>query len=117
MVGQILHVSRQRNQPSGISGVLVFDGARFCQLIEGPRTQVVALAQRIQADPRHTGYRVLYEGEDGEAEDSGGRLMHRWRTGYCETDELDAFDSPTPLDPALALATFVQRVPGWDLST
>jgi hypothetical protein len=111
-VAQILHVSRERNQPLGISGVLVFDGARFCQLIEGPRPQVVSLAQRIQADPRHTGFRVLFEGEDGSA-----RLLPRWRTGYCEPDDLDVFEDDAELDPARALGIFVERVPGWDLSS
>jgi hypothetical protein len=112
VVAQILHVSRERNQQLGISGVLVFDGARFCQLIEGPRPQVVSLAQRIQADPRHTGYRVLFENEDGS-----GRLLPRWRTGYCEPDDLDVFEDDDELAAARALEAFIQRVPGWDLSS
>lgn len=112
VVGRILHVSRERNQQLGITGVLVFDGARFCQLIEGARPQVVALAQRIQADPRHTGYRTLFEGEDG-----GARLQPRWRTGYCEPDDLNLFEDDDELSPAAALQGFMQRVPGWDLSS
>nr|WP_246867705.1 BLUF domain-containing protein [Rhizobacter sp. SG703] len=110
VVAQILHVSRERNQSLGISGVLVFDGARFCQLIEGARPQIVSLAQRIQADPRHTGYRVLFEGEDGSA-----RLLPRWRTGYCEPDALDVFEDDEHLGAGQALSTFMQCVPGWDL--
>lgn len=110
VVAQILHVSRERNQQLGITGVLVFDGARFCQLIEGQRAHVVSLAQRIQADPRHTGYRVLFENEDGDA-----RLQPRWRTGYCEPDDLDVFEDDDELTPALALQAFMRRVPGWDL--
>jgi hypothetical protein len=110
VVARILHVSRERNQQLGITGVLVFDGARFCQLIEGPRPQIVSLAQRIQADPRHTGYRVLFEGEDDSA-----RLLPRWRTGYCEPDALDVLEDDEHLGGAQALSTFMQRVPGWDL--
>ena len=112
VVAQILHVSRERNQQLGITGALVFDGARFCQLIEGPRAHVVSLAQRIRADPRHTGYQVLFEDEDGSA-----RLLPRWRTGYCEPDDLDVFEDDADLTAAQALHTFMQRVPGWDLSS
>jgi hypothetical protein len=112
VVAQILHVSRERNQQLGITGALVFDGARFCQLIEGPRGHVVSLAQRIQADPRHVGYRTLFEGEDGSA-----RLLLRWRTGYCEPDALDVFEDDENLTPTQALETFLQRVPSWDLSS
>jgi hypothetical protein len=112
VVAQILHVSRERNQQLGITGVLVFDGARFCQLIEGQRAHVVSLAQRIQADPRHTGYRVLFENEDSRA-----RLLARWRTGYCEPDDLDVFEDGSELGAVEALHTFLQRVPGWDLSS
>jgi len=112
VVGQILHVSRERNQQLGITGVLVFDGGRFCQLIEGTQPAVVALAQRIRRDPRHTSYRVLFEGVDDAVP-----TQSRWRTGYCEPDDLDVFEDGSDGDPALLLATFVRRLPHWDLST
>lgn len=112
VVGQILHVSRERNQQLGITGVLVFDGGRFCQLIEGAQPAVVALAQRIRQDPRHTSYRVLFEGVDDSTP-----VQWRWRTGYCEPDELDLFEDDSDGDPAQLLAAFVRRLPNWDLST
>lgn len=113
VVGPILHVSRERNPRLGIHGVLVFDGARFCQLLEGRRPEVTALLQRIRADARHTRLRVLFEGEEAQVP-----LQTRWRDGYCEPDDLDLFedDSDDDGDPARLLAAFVQRLPAWDLS-
>jgi len=111
VVGPILHVSRERNQQLGIHGVLVFDGARFCQLLEGRRPEVTALVRRIRADTRHTSFRVLFEGEDAQVP-----LQTRWRNGYCEPDDLDLFEDDSDGDPARLLAAFVQRLPAWDLS-
>ena len=35
VVGQILRQSRERNHRLNLSGALLFDGERFCQLLEG----------------------------------------------------------------------------------
>jgi len=52
-------VSRQRNTAHGISSLLVFDGGRFCQYIEGASVAVGELADRIRTDARHTDLQVL----------------------------------------------------------
>lgn len=49
----IVTASRQRNPAHGISGALLFDGERFCQLLEGPEKPVRALGTCIDADRRH----------------------------------------------------------------
>lgn len=54
IVGQIVSRARARNATEGITGLLVFDGMRFCQHFEGPRRQVLGLLNRLEADPRHT---------------------------------------------------------------
>ncbi|MDO9636679.1 MAG: BLUF domain-containing protein [Thiobacillus sp.] len=62
-VADIVRAARQRNTAHGISSVLVFDGWRFCQCLEGPAAGVATLADRIRADERHTDFRVLHQGE------------------------------------------------------
>jgi len=62
VVGQIVSAARARNVQHGITGLLVFDGQRFCQHFEGPQRHVLSLMDRIQADPRHVELRVSYEG-------------------------------------------------------
>lgn len=63
VVGQIVARARARNAREGITGLLVFDGMRFCQHFEGPRGTVLKLVERLEADPRHVHMRVAYEGE------------------------------------------------------
>jgi hypothetical protein len=49
----ILNRSRDRNRQAGISGALMFNGAAFAQLLEGPLPAVEDLFEDIQCDDRH----------------------------------------------------------------
>lgn len=62
-IGRILAASRRRNQPDGISGLLVYDGVRFLQVLEGDRTAVEAVYARIRGDQRHRAPVILSERE------------------------------------------------------
>ncbi len=42
-----------RNRDRDITGMLVFDGDYFMQVLEGPRQKITALYELIQTDPRH----------------------------------------------------------------
>jgi hypothetical protein len=56
-----LRLARQsslHNIRIGLTGRLVFDGARFVAAIEGPCEAVLPLAARILADPRHFAIRT-----------------------------------------------------------
>jgi hypothetical protein len=61
-VGAIVTQARARNAQHQITGLLVFDGMRFCQHLEGPPEAVKTLMQRIDQDSRHTDVRVVYQG-------------------------------------------------------
>lgn len=50
---RLLKSARERNAALQITGILLFDGVHFVQLIEGPEDAVAALFATIQADPRH----------------------------------------------------------------
>jgi hypothetical protein len=52
-VEAILHSSRANNARDAITGLLVHDGVRFLQALEGERTLVEAAFARIKADQRH----------------------------------------------------------------
>lgn len=52
-VDEILDVSRRNNRRAGVTGLLLFNGKRFLQLLEGPTGQVEATFARIMSDPRH----------------------------------------------------------------
>lgn len=52
-VDEILQVSRRNNRRAGVTGLLLFNGQRFLQLLEGPDEQVKAAYARILRDSRH----------------------------------------------------------------
>jgi len=81
-VSRIIHVSRVHNAAHGITGVLVYTGTDFAQLIEGRHESVETLWRRIQADKRH---RDILSFLDEPAERA---WFETWRMGYLYDDAL-----------------------------
>jgi len=53
VLNAILKKSTHNNPAVGVTGVLCFSGEVFLQVLEGGRSQVSALYNRIACDPRH----------------------------------------------------------------
>ncbi|RZA15110.1 MAG: BLUF domain-containing protein, partial [Proteobacteria bacterium] len=49
----ILTTSRRRNALAQVTGLLIFDGKRFLQALEGSLEEVETTFSRIALDPRH----------------------------------------------------------------
>ncbi|GGD98508.1 hypothetical protein GCM10011390_16620 [Aureimonas endophytica] len=49
----IVRHSAEANEARGVTGVLGVEGARVCQILEGPEEEVTRLFERIRADARH----------------------------------------------------------------
>lgn len=58
-VDAILATSARNNPAHGITGLLLFNGRNFLQLLEGEEAEVAGLMDTITADPRHAGVSVL----------------------------------------------------------
>jgi hypothetical protein len=58
-VESILATSARNNPARGITGLLLFNGRNFLQLLEGEESEVAGLMERITSDPRHSGVSVL----------------------------------------------------------
>lgn len=58
-VDSILATSARNNPARGITGLLLFNGRNFLQLLEGEEEEVAGLMETITADPRHAGVSVL----------------------------------------------------------
>ncbi|WP_158094268.1 BLUF domain-containing protein [Erythrobacter donghaensis] len=58
-VDAILATSARNNPARGITGLLLFNGRNFLQLLEGDEGEVSELMQTISADPRHSGVSVI----------------------------------------------------------
>nr|WP_201471063.1 BLUF domain-containing protein [Microbacterium hydrocarbonoxydans] len=72
----LLAVSRARNSDRDITGMLLYRGGEFVQILEGPRTRVEQLMEKIGRDPRHRDLRVLIE------EPLHERRFEDWTMGY-----------------------------------
>ncbi len=109
VVGQILRQSRERNHRLKLSGALLFDGERFCQLLEGDPDTTQALMRRIERDPRHCRVQLLLD-----TPRPAPRMMTQWQCGYGDHD---AFDAAAAGDPEQAAHAFLKLLPACDLSS
>lgn len=94
-VNEIVQVSRCNNRLAGITGILVFDGWRFFQYLEGPEEAVRRLVDRLRLDPRHDDYAELLA-----APFPGPRRFHKWSMGYSVSADEDLLAAFTSLNPS-----------------
>jgi hypothetical protein len=95
----ILRKSKSNNPSQGITGVLCFSEGIFLQALEGGRSAVNALYNRIVSDSRHTGVELLCYEEIGERRFAGwsmgqvnvARLNPGMLLKYSEKPTLDPF--------------------------
>lgn len=78
----ILATARQNNPRLQITGVLVYGGGWFMQLLEGPEASVFKLYARIIDDRRHSNPRVLHVTPASEA------IFGEWSMGFVDRDPL-----------------------------
>ena len=81
-IASIARQSRMRNRREDITGLLIFDGACFAQLVEGPKTALVSLVERLEVDPRHVCMEVLSFSHSGIK-----RRFPNWLLGYLLVDD------------------------------
>ncbi|MEE4212713.1 MAG: BLUF domain-containing protein [Parvularcula sp.] len=62
-VEDILETCARNNVDLGVTGLLLYNGRNFLQLLEGEGVTLDALMSKIEEDPRHSGVTTLYEGE------------------------------------------------------
>ena len=103
-VGAIIKVARAFNASHGITGVLLFDGERFCQYIEGEPATLDALVGRIRQDVRHKGMATLLQEPL-----AGGRRYPHWSMAYSNVDEDALIDQMIAGAPHDALALLKDR--------
>jgi hypothetical protein len=60
-LGDIHQTARHLNALEGVTGLLLFDGSRFLQIIEGGEAAIDNLVERLRRDPRHSAFEVRDE--------------------------------------------------------
>jgi len=108
-VADIVKTARNFNKVHEITGLLVFDGQRFCQYIEGPDDALQALIDRIAQDPRHVQFTPKYH-----APCKGARLFAHWAMAYVLIDDEEPLDEMHALDGPSALAKLQALLPMLD---
>ena len=110
----ILKKSTTNNPTIGVTGVLCFSGSVFLQVLEGGRSQVSALYNRIVVDPRHRDVVLLTYTEIAERRFAG------WAMGQVNMNMLNPalllkYSEAAVLDPyavsgAVSMALFNELV-------
>lgn len=108
-VAEIAKFSRVFNQAHGITGVLIFDGQRFVQYIEGPREYVIALANKIALDTRHANFTPLHQ-----AQLITQRLFPQWAMAYFVGDDAEPLASMLTAQGEAALCRLQKILPELD---
>ena len=98
VVAEIAAKARQVNAELDITGLLIFDGQRFCQQLEGPQKAVLKLIERIRNDPRHV--KVVHNGP------LAGRRFQQFSLAFSTVEDADALARMERLDGEAALAAF-----------
>jgi len=82
-IDQILEVSRKNNEGNNITGMLLYRGGVFLQLLEGDKEEVTKLFDKISQDKRHKHVKTLIEITDGE------RIFTDWTMAFKEISDID----------------------------
>ena len=82
----VCRVSRRRHLSDRVSGMLLFDGQRFCQWLQGEPGATELLMSRIAQDARHTAVTIRLHSPMPICAFTQG-----WRAGFVGSDALDRF--------------------------
>ncbi|MDN7127401.1 diguanylate phosphodiesterase [Pseudidiomarina sp. 1APR75-33.1] len=77
----LLEECRARNQRVGVTGMLMFSGNSFFQIIEGDESVVQAVYSKIETDPRHYNVVKILE------EPISKRAFGEWILRFCVVDQ------------------------------
>ncbi len=85
-LSDILSVARENNQALDVTGLLIYADGSIMQAIEGPPDTIGKLAEIIEADKRHTQFRILIDLEAQE------RAFPEWRMAFAHPPDATNLD-------------------------
>ena len=100
VVAEIAAHARPANAAMDITGLLIFDGQRFCQQLEGSQKNVLSAMARICQDPRHVEVNVVHQGA------LDARRFSSFSLAFSEMDGGDLLEQLEQLDGDAALQAF-----------
>ena len=104
VVADIARQARIFNAENGITGLLIFDGMRFCQQLEGKQKDVLALIDRISKDERHSDVTVFHHGN------LANRRFSSFALAFTNVDDVEVLGRLGQLDGQPGVEAFVALV-------
>jgi hypothetical protein len=96
-IPDLLHQVRLANAKQEFTGMLLYIGGSFLQILEGRPEQVDAVFSKIQRDTRHTEVRIISRESIPERAFEGWTMMHKTLDPIEAGEligEIDYFNSP-----------------------
>jgi len=84
----ILKISRENNSSKDVTGLLLYKGGNFMQVLEGSEEAVEALYEKIKVDPRHKDVNVL------SREQISARQFPAWEMAFQNLDNPEVKNEP-----------------------
>lgn len=109
VVAQIAGKARLFNTEHDITGLLIFDGMRFCQQLEGSSKKILTLMERIALDPRHTNVELLHHAPLSE------RRFKSFSLGYATVEDVDVLGQLERLEALQAVDAFIAMISTVDI--
>jgi hypothetical protein len=100
---ELLRKARENNSGLQVTGMLLFKGGNFLQVLEGEQETVLALYRKIYRDPRHNQITILFQGS------SDKREFPDWSMGFHDLSSSDTAGIPGYshfLNSSLTIADF-----------
>jgi hypothetical protein len=94
--------ARHFNALNGVTGLLIFEGGRFLQIVEGPEDAIGELVERLRRDTRHSAFEVRDERQVSERSfpDWAMELVHVGQHGEHARREVSS-RLPSDASPAV----------------
>lgn len=58
---ELARIANAKNTEHGLTGLLLYSGTHFIQVLEGSRDDLDTVFEKIRRDPRHTNIEVLFD--------------------------------------------------------
>ena len=107
----LLRAAREKNGAEDITGILLYHDGNFLQALEGPRENVLACYDRIQADRRHKGCVTL------QSEEVESRMFSEWQMACVPYTDLSPAHREGFLDLMQFRDTDVRQAIGGEAKT
>ena len=108
VVSTIAMRARVSNAVRSITGMLIFDGIRFCQYLEGSKDELIALFERISKDSRHAAVTMIHHGPLQE------RRFKKFSLAFATGDDFEALSRLQTLKGPCGVSAFSELLPTLD---